>query len=46
MGRDFDKSETWADPIVSSRFGLDLSERWLIAGAADVGGVVAGSNFA
>lgn len=33
------------DPIVGSRFGFDLTERWLVAGAADIGGVVAGSDF-
>lgn len=45
-GRQFDESETWIDPIVGSRFTVDLARNWLLAGAGDVGGVVAGSDFA
>jgi hypothetical protein len=45
-GRQFDQSEGWVDPIVGTRFGLDLTDDWLLAGAGDVGGVVTGSDFA
>lgn len=44
-GRQFDEDQTWVDPVVGARFGVDLTERWLLAGAADVGGVVAGSDY-
>ncbi len=44
-GRQFEENETWVDPVVGTRFGVDLTERWLLAGAADVGGVVAGSDY-
>jgi hypothetical protein len=45
VGEHFDDSETWVDPIVGTRFAVDLAERWIIAGEADVGGVVAGSDL-
>jgi hypothetical protein len=45
-GRQVDQSEGWVDPIVGTRFGLDLTDRWFLAGAADVGGVVTGSDLA
>jgi len=45
-GRQFDQNQTWVDPIVGTRFGLDLTDNWLLAGAGDVGGVVTGSDFA
>ena len=45
-GRQFDENQTWVDPIVGTRFGLDLADNWLLAGAGDVGGVVTGSDFA
>jgi len=44
-GRQVDEDETWVDPVVGTRFGVDLTERWLLAGAADVGGVVTGSDL-
>lgn len=44
-GRQVDDSETWVDPIVGTRFAVDLAERWAIAGEADVGGVIAGSDL-
>jgi hypothetical protein len=44
-GRQFDDHQTWVDPIVGTRFALDLAERWAIAGEADVGGVIAGSDL-
>jgi hypothetical protein len=44
-GPQFDDSQTWIDPLVGTRFALDLAERWSIAGEADVGGVIAGSDL-
>ena len=40
-GRQFDDSQTWVDPVIGTRFALDLADHWLIAGEADIGGVVA-----
>jgi hypothetical protein len=45
VGEHFDDSQTWVDPIVGTRFAIDLAERWILAGEADVGGVVAGSDL-
>jgi hypothetical protein len=45
LGRHFDDSETWVDPIVGTRFAVDLAENWIMVGEADVGGVVAGSDL-
>ena len=45
-GRQFDQNQSWVDPIVGTRFGLDLTDRLMLAGAGDVGGVVTGSDFA
>jgi hypothetical protein len=44
-GRHFDDSQTWVDPVVGTRFAVDLAERWIVVGEADVGGVVAGSDL-
>ena len=44
-GRQVDDSGTWVDPLVGTRFAVDLAERWAIAGEADVGGVIAGSDL-
>lgn len=44
--RHHDASETWVDPLVGTRFGVDVSEGWFVAGAGDVGGVVVGSDLA
>lgn len=45
-GQQQDESQTWVDPIVGSRVGLDLTDRLALFGGADVGGVVTGSDFA
>jgi hypothetical protein len=45
VGQHFDDSEAWVDPVIGTRFAVDLAERWVIAGEADVGGVVAGSDL-
>ena len=45
-GRTFDQSESWVDPLVGSRFGLDLTDRFALATEANVGGFGVGSDFA
>lgn len=45
-GRQVDERETWVDPIVGTRFGIDLTDRIGLFGEGDVGGVVTGSDFA
>lgn len=45
-GRQFDDSETWVDPIIGTRFAVDLAERWMLSGEADIGGFGVGSDFA
>lgn len=44
-GPQFDDSQTWVDPVVGTRFAIDLAERWTVSGEADVGGIVAGSDL-
>jgi hypothetical protein len=44
-GRTVDGSESWVDPLIGSRIGLDLSDSWAIAGEANVGGFGVGSDF-
>jgi hypothetical protein len=46
IGRSVDKSENWVDPIVGSRLGLDLADRWSLAAEANIGGFGVGSDFA
>ena len=45
VGQHFDQSQTWVDPVVGTRFAVDLTDRFIFAGEADVGGVVAGSDL-
>jgi hypothetical protein len=45
-GPSVDQNESWVDPLIGSRFGLDLSDHWTIASEADVGGFGVGSDFA
>ena len=45
-GRTVDQSESWIDPLIGTRVGLDLSDRWRIAAEGDVGGFGVGSDFA
>jgi hypothetical protein len=40
------KSADWTDPFVGLRLSGDLSERWNLAGEADIGGFGAGSKLA
>jgi hypothetical protein len=44
-GRTVDGSESWVDPLVGSRIGLGLSDRWAIAAEDNVGGFGVGSDF-
>lgn len=45
-GPTVDASESWVEPLVGSRFALDLADRWRIVGEANVGGFGAGSDLA
>jgi hypothetical protein len=45
-GRTVDQTESWVEPLVGSRFGLDLSDHWTIAGEGNVGGFGVGSDLA
>lgn len=40
-----DRSEAWIDPIFGSRFSLELTDRWILATAADVGGFGVGTDI-
>jgi hypothetical protein len=44
-GRTFDSSETWVDPLIGSRIGLDLTDHWTIAGEGNLGGFGVGADF-
>jgi hypothetical protein len=44
-GRTVDGNENWVDPLVGSRIGLDLSDRWVLFGETNVGGFGVGSDF-
>lgn len=46
IGRSVDESESWVDPLIGSRFGIDLSDHWNLTAEADVGGFGVGSDFA
>ncbi|HEX6111522.1 MAG TPA: hypothetical protein VFZ10_04385 [Geminicoccaceae bacterium] len=41
-----DESESWVEPLIGSRFGLDLSDRWNLTAEANVGGFGVGSDLA
>lgn len=45
-GRQVDQAESWVDPLVGSRFILDLADRWTLSGEADIGGFGVGSDLA
>jgi hypothetical protein len=45
-GRQVDQSESWLDPLVGSRFALDLADSWTLSGEADIGGFGVGSDLA
>jgi hypothetical protein len=41
-----DKHKSWVEPLIGAKTIWDLSERWTVTLAGDIGGVVAGSDFA
>jgi hypothetical protein len=43
---DVSKNKSWVEPLVGARTIWDLSERWTITAAGDIGGVAFGSDFA
>jgi hypothetical protein len=45
-GRTVDDSESWVDPLIGSRFGIDLADNWNLTAEADVGGFSVGSDIA
>jgi hypothetical protein len=45
-GPSVDDSESWVDPLIGSRFGIDLSDRWNLTAEANVGGFGVGSDLA
>ncbi|MGH6897130.1 MAG: hypothetical protein ACREJ5_11380 [Geminicoccaceae bacterium] len=45
-GPSVDQSESWVEPLIGSRFGLDLSDHWNLSAEANVGGFGAGSDLA
>ena len=45
-GRTADGSESWVDPLIGSRIGLDLSDHWALGAEANVGGFGVGSDIA
>jgi opacity protein-like surface antigen len=45
FARSFSKDLNWTDGIVGLRGGMPLSEKWSLAGFADVGGFDAGSDL-
>jgi hypothetical protein len=45
LGRHADQHESWVDPFIGVRIGIDLSERWLLVAEGDVGGYAGGSDF-
>ena len=45
-GPTVDESESWVEPLIGSRFGLDLSDRWNLTAEANVGGFGVGSDLA
>jgi hypothetical protein len=45
-GRTFDQSESWVEPLIGSRFGIDLSDHWSLSAEGNVGGFGVGSDLA
>ena len=44
-GRTVDGSESWVDPLIGSRIGLELTDHWGIIGEGNLGGFEVGSDF-
>jgi len=45
-GPSVDDSESWVDPIIGSRFGIDLADNWNLTAEGNVGGFGVGSDLA
>ena len=45
-GPTVDQNESWVEPLVGSRFGIDLSDHWNLTAEGNVGGFGAGSDLA
>jgi hypothetical protein len=45
IGENEDQHQSWIDPIFGVQVGIDLSERWVLVTAADIGGFGIGSDF-
>jgi hypothetical protein len=44
-GRTVDSSESWVDPLIGSRIGLELADDWALIGEANLGGFGVGADF-
>ena len=44
-GRTVDGSESWVDPLIGSRIGLELTDHWGIIGEGNLGGFEVGADF-
>ena len=45
-GPTVDDNESWVDPIIGSRFGIDLADNWNLTAEGNVGGFGVGSDLA
>jgi hypothetical protein len=45
-GRQVDRTENWTDPLVGTRFAVDLADQWQVFGEGDIGGFGVGSDLA
>jgi hypothetical protein len=45
-GPSVDASESWVDPLIGSRFGIDLADNWNLTAEGNVGGFGVGSDLA
>ena len=45
-GPSVDESESWVEPLIGSRFGIDLSDNWNLTAEGNVGGFGVGSDLA
>jgi hypothetical protein len=43
---DVSENKSWVEPLLGARTIWDLSERWTVTAAGDIGGVAFGSDFA
>jgi hypothetical protein len=45
-GPSVDQSESWVEPLIGARFGIDLSDHWNLTAEGNVGGFGVGSDLA